>query len=212
MKKISAGVNFLSGEWVLDDRANGGLVILLRTAWVSALMYAFALLAREISNPRSLPYFSLDELRRSISETIPWLGAITGAVYAAFYARFSSQWQYLAHLYNQLMETGLSLRDGEYDKKRWINWRAGFIEDAYCLHLAGKPMFATAINDMLRDRDVLEAYKAATIGAESHLLRMRQQFQGLGVQRLFDLASHDSQAASVAWVSEAHPRLETEKR
>ena len=187
MEKISAVVNCLSGEWILNGRANGGLVIVLRTAWVSCLLYAFALMVREGLDPESLPRFSFDELRKGITETIPWLGAIIGAVYAALYARFSSQWQYLAQLYNQLMDRGLGLKMGEYDKAKWDNWRAGFIEDAYCLHLASKPMFASAINEMLKDAGVIKAYRGSTIDSDTHLLCMRRQFERLGVPRLFPL-------------------------
>ncbi len=35
-------------------------------------------------------------------ELLPWLGALFGAVYAGLYARFASQWLYLANTYNQI--------------------------------------------------------------------------------------------------------------
>jgi hypothetical protein len=140
-------------------------------------MYTLALAIAEMSDPKSVFEFNALELRKRISETIPWLGAIVGAVYVALYARFSSQWQYLAQLYNQLMEVGVMGKAGDINEVRLINWRAGFIEDAYCLHLACKPMFASAINEMLKDGKVLAAYRSSTIDAEKHLVTMQLNFQ-----------------------------------
>jgi hypothetical protein len=186
MKALEICILVLSGEWMLQSRSNGGLIIILRTFWVSVFMYAFAVIFAEISHPNSILEFSFQELRKRVSETVPWLGAIVGGVYVALYARFSSQWQYLAQLYNQLMEVGVTGRAEEIDKVRLTNWRAGFIEDAYCLHLACKPMFASAINAMLKDEKVLEAYRRSTIGADKHLTVMRKSFQKQGLS-VFDL-------------------------
>lgn len=182
MKRIDALIGLISGEWILDTRSNGGLVILMRTAWISAFVYALAILLAEAANPKATPCFSFEELRERISETVPWLGAIVGAVYAALYARFSSQWQYLAQLYNQLMQVGMDVGKPGFNQVRWNNWRAAFIEDAYSLHLACKPMFAAAINQMLSDPDVLAAYRQSTINAEVHLANMKERFRRHGIQ------------------------------
>jgi hypothetical protein len=39
------------------------------------------------------------------ADSIGWIGAIFAAVYAALYARFASQWSYLAGVYNQMRQT-----------------------------------------------------------------------------------------------------------
>lgn len=75
--------------------------------------------------------------------------AAFGAVYVALYARFSSQWNYLANLYNQIMQCRVKA-NGQYDKERLARWCAGFVEDAWRLHLLRKPMFTEVVSGLLQ--------------------------------------------------------------
>jgi hypothetical protein len=56
------------------------------------------------------------------------------------YARFSSQWSYLAGVYNQIKAA--ECRTG-FQETVLAQWKAGFIEDAADLHLLRKAMFAS---------------------------------------------------------------------
>lgn len=69
-------------------------------------------------------------------------GATFGATYAALYTRFSSQWTYLAGLYNQLMATQAHAPiDNDPERAGiYLAWEAAFIEDADDLHLSTKPI------------------------------------------------------------------------
>lgn len=165
----------LSGEWLLTNRANGGSVILARALWVTAIVGAIAVGLRErlAAGATWCPAFPhIDTLR----DTLPWLGAIFGAAYAALYARFASQWTYLAGLYNQLMATAALMptpsTPGSRQQEILAKWRAGFIEDAEDLHLATRPMFAAVILSLLGDEAVKDAYACHTAGGRQRLARL----------------------------------------
>ncbi len=70
------------------------------------------------------------------------MSAVFGGVYLALYARFSSQWAYLASLYNQIKQTEAT---AGVNVDVLASWKAGFIEDAENLHLACKSSFAPVI-------------------------------------------------------------------
>jgi hypothetical protein len=91
-------------------------------------------------------------------------------VYVALYARFASQWAYLAGLYNQINEAKLQA-ESLFDKgEKTINiWWSGFIEDAEELHLATKPMFAGVIKVLLEREGVRRAYIEGVAGGEDRL-------------------------------------------
>lgn len=77
---------------------------------------------------------------------------ILAAVYTALYARFSSQWHYLADVYNQIK----SVRANEPVNARQVEeWKAAFIEDADTLHLVNKPLFASIVSAMGQEPKVL---------------------------------------------------------
>lgn len=90
--------NVLAGEFFLLIWPNGGTAIFVRTLWISTLMYGSALLLRAVGYTDWSLGVDCHKLREEITLTIPWLGAIAGAVYTALYARFSSQWSYLANV------------------------------------------------------------------------------------------------------------------
>ena len=170
----------LSGEWMLRGRSNGGVVIFLRALFIATEIYVAGLIVAWLINPDSGLCFNALSARRRIYETTHWFGAILGAVYAWLYARFSSQWQYLADLYNRILEVQVVSK--ERDEDALNGWFAAFIEDAYTLHLACKPMFATAINDLLKDERVREKYLDCTFRGEAHLADLRDRFRKRGME------------------------------
>jgi hypothetical protein len=163
-------LKILTGEFILKRRANGGEVILLRSLWIASFAYIAAIVAKEVITPGHLWTFSWFQARLAISETITWWGAIFAGVYVALYARFASQWAYLAGLYNQINEAKLQA-ESLFDKgEKTINiWWSGFIEDAEELHLATKPMFAGVIKVLLEREGVRRAYIEGVAGGEDRL-------------------------------------------
>lgn len=147
-------MELITGEFILSFMPNGGKAVLLRSGVVTILIYAFAIFLKLYIAP-SLDPVSINQVRHEISETIPWLGAIFGGSYAALYARFSSQWSYLADLYNQQMATSFSFDEtNEIASETYYRWQAAFIEDAIHMHLAKKPGFSNAIYEMLKDKEI----------------------------------------------------------
>jgi hypothetical protein len=136
LSKWAYWLEWLSGEFILTKvrRANGGDVILARALFVVVWM--------------CIPLFVLGLCFPSAGPDMTKLGAILAVVYAALYARFSQQWQYLANLYNTIKTA--EVRTATQEQKRGLQvrlaqWKAGFIEDAHTLHLANKPMIASII-------------------------------------------------------------------
>ena len=151
-------VNFLSGEFVLKFYPNGGTAVFVRSLGITCMVYAVAV---------SLKYWlstsaasnATQSLPTIAAETIPWIGAIFAGTYAALYARFASQWNYLAALYNQLMAASVQCNEEDAHGRRVLNlWQAAFVEDAETLHLARKPLFASVIHDMLSREPVQKEF------------------------------------------------------
>ncbi len=168
-KLLHRTVRILSAEFMLTwphRRANGGTLIFARTLWVSLLLYFLTLLAREILDPLSTWQLDAKELRHAIHDTIPWFGAFYAAVYTALYARFSSQWTYLAGLYNQIMA---AMSRPDHDEGVLSSWQAAFIEDAEELHLALKPMYAELIRSWAAEDRVRTSYVREVPGGSTRL-------------------------------------------
>ena len=146
-------MSFLSGEFFfkIGHPANGGTMIFLRSLWVTFLMFFVALWLRSLF--RATWPWSPDpgQLFYNLPETLPWVGAIFAAVYAALYTRFASQWSYLAGEYNLIRQTLATWKPNADNGNHMELWRAGFIEDALALHLATKEMFGPYILRMLDD-------------------------------------------------------------
>jgi hypothetical protein len=163
LKKI---IKYLSAEWLLDWWPNGGTVILLRSMLVGVLIYLVSLGFRNIFDPARGWEFSLKEFHLQLAATFQWLGPIFAAVYAALYARFASQWSYLASLYNQI-KAAECRKDCDVD--RLAQWKAGFIEDAQELHLARKPHFAAIIRAWANNAKVAAQFEQDAAGGRSRL-------------------------------------------
>jgi hypothetical protein len=112
------------------------------------LAYLAGIGAMNWLDPTRTLEWSGTEFRQQLIENAKWFGAIFGGAYAALYARFSSQWTYLAGVYNQ-MKAAQARKD--CDEQTLAEWRAGFIEDCDELHLVRKPMFASIVAAMLSD-------------------------------------------------------------
>lgn len=131
---------------------------------------------KQSMDPSRMLEFSWTELRCEVSSSLQVYGTIFGAIYLALYARFSSQWNYLANLYNQIKQAELSTAKNE---KALIEWKAGFIEDAIALHLARRPMFAFAIRIWTKEKKVRSVfYKTVHNGLET-LTQLREDIDEL---------------------------------
>lgn len=164
-----------NGEFILDSRANGGGVIAFRAFWSSCIIFLLAITLYEIINPSSKLCFSFFELRKTIHGNFEWFGAIFVAIYIALYSRFSSQWSYLAQVYNQIMQSVAELPDNanftdppisswavnlnlNRKKEVYAIWMAGFIADAIEMHLARKGIFSECVHSMFVIKGVKEAF------------------------------------------------------
>lgn len=189
--------NFLSGETLLNwvaPQSNGGSIIFLRAAWITGwfaiapqIFDGLAWLLRLPCQPH--PHFPTVPMSTcaGLTTLIGWASSLqrtNGAVllsvfagtYAAFYARFASQWGYLADLYNQIKSKQIdvalqrkcvelqALRDEVVQNPArepetffcnsaylLAQWKVGFIEDAAALHLSEKPLFAAVISNWKSD-------------------------------------------------------------
>lgn len=155
-------VGLFSFEWLLTRTrlTNGGEVILLRSLLATTMLYIITLSLKNYLDPTNKTIFSHSEFKRELVNTIPWFGAIFGSIYFALYTRFASQWRYLADLYNKIKETECKYPD--IDKNSLSAWKAGFIEDAFELHLATKGLFASVIYSWSEDPAVRAAFIDAT--------------------------------------------------
>lgn len=170
-------VRVLSGEWVLSYYPNGGTAVFLRTAFVTALVFGTTFLLRARLAPGATAAPDWDGFRLTLEETMPWAGAIFAGVYVAFYTRFSTQWGYLANLYNQIMATACSLdSNDEAAIASMRKWKAGFIEDAYELHLYKKEMFAAVVCILLACADVRQCFVDTVADSSKKLAAMEKYF------------------------------------
>ena len=163
---------FLSAEWLLNKRPNGGGVILARAFICSILLFLFTILFVNVIDPNKTYQFSLKELQLEIINKITWFGIFFATIYAAFYTRFSSQWAYLAELYHSIKSCSAS-KDASPDVI--AEWKAAFIEDAEYLHLARKENFASVILHWGKEKAVRDKYEAYTPGGEIRLNRIMKE-------------------------------------
>lgn len=128
--------------------------MVLRALWIGTLGYFATIALTELLRPNTAWVFSLTALRSALFENLKIGGAISAGAYTALYARFASQWSYLAGVYNQIMAAQVRGVPPDAEVRRALeSWKAGFIEDAEDLHLTTKPMFAGVIVNMLGDAD-----------------------------------------------------------
>jgi hypothetical protein len=164
-------VYLCSGEFLFRGEANGGTVIFLRSAITGLVLFAIAIATAGISQTGLHLGINWQIVRNLVATNLAWAGAMFAGAYAAFYSRFSSQWNYLAGVYNQLMAAQVQAPiDATAPRRRaYAAWKAGIVEDAYTLHLATKRMFAPLIVDLLEEKDVYEAFKETTVISDDQL-------------------------------------------
>ncbi|WP_171957722.1 hypothetical protein [Stenotrophomonas maltophilia] len=168
-------LRLLSAEFLLDSRPNGGDVVLLRSIWVTFVLLLLLLPFKAFFAEGTVLEFSLEQLKDDLGKMIPWGGAIFAGAYVALYARFSAQWSYLATLYNQLMATSVAMPAGKIEDNEYLRiWRAGFIEDAQDLHLAGKSMFRAMIVGLMSDEAVTEEFVNSVDNGEMRLRKLEE--------------------------------------
>lgn len=168
-------VGFLSGEFILCNRENGGTAVLLRSLWVTVLICVIVLPIKSYLAKDTELAFSASELKVELGQMIPWFGAVFAGAYAAFYTRFAAQWGYLASLYNQIMATTAAGQSGQFPNRTSINWNAAFIEDAQDLHLARKSMFASVIRAHLNDPHVVRVFLDSVENGQHRLRELERQ-------------------------------------
>jgi hypothetical protein len=173
----------LTGEWMLRRGCpNGGTIIFLRSLQVSATIYAVALLLHTGSYGQwSWAFWTCidsGQVKKDLTSNLQWLGAIFAAVYTALYARFASQWSYLAGVCNQMREA--LVRTAEPDRDHLVMWRAGFIEDALDLHLATKRMFRPFLLRMLDMPPVAAKFDNYTVSGEKERARLEARLRKRG--------------------------------
>lgn len=167
----------VSGEYLLKRRPNSGTVVLLRSLLSAFTVYLVAIGIYSRLQPGSTWQPSWHEFRVLVGSTLPWLGAIFAVTYAGFYSRFSSQWTYLANLYNSIMTAQVQAPRNESNSRAYSAWMAGFVEDAEELHLALKPIYASVIMSLLKKPGVRDMYAEHTPGGEIRLSRLEAQLQ-----------------------------------
>jgi hypothetical protein len=147
-KFIEILFTWLSGEWFLTKTGwpNGGTVVFLRALQITVLVFLFGLLILNVADPDRAWPPRWAEFGRQVADRVQWLGVIFATAYAALYARFASQWTYLAGVYNALKQAQVA---GDYNEEHMAEWRAGFVEDCDDLHLLRKPMFASIVHGLI---------------------------------------------------------------
>lgn len=148
----------LDGEWVLRFLPNGGTAVIVRTVQLSTLAFLLAIGVDSYLDPKAHLAFDWAQFLATVKAHLTWFGVLFGGIYVALYSRFSSQWSYLAGLYNSLMqlecqEPRSELKDDAKLERRAMAW-AAFIDDAWTMHLAAKPSFSSAIRTLLSDERI----------------------------------------------------------
>jgi len=178
---------FCTLEGLVKKFGKGGFLIFVRTLYMTLLLF---LLVCFIDHYNLYMKFKVGYA--SIlpdSKGVPYgafFGGFFSAVYLSLYTRFSSQWQYIANLYNKISsdcftaEVGIATSDKNYDidnNATLIIWKAGFVEDCITLHLAKKKMFAPAVFQYLDDDKVMEELKEHSFYKPSFLERLKNELE-----------------------------------
>jgi hypothetical protein len=135
-----------------------------------------ALIFRNLLDESRTWQFSIVELKTQMFVTFHWFGTILAASYAALYARFASQWTYLANLYNQIKAAECR---ADCDQDKLAEWKAGFMEDAEELHLAGKPLFASVLHAWGMEEKIKEQFKTNAPGGAARFDVLMQRVQSV---------------------------------
>lgn len=144
----------LTDEHLLEKNPNSGMIVFRRSIGISVRIYIIGIIL--FHGMLLLFGHAAPVDAQSITMMASWFGAILGATYFGLYSRFSSQWVYLATLYNQIKETEIqALTAGKWNDSTFMeamaDWKAAFVEDAKDLHLAKKPTYEETIREWSRN-------------------------------------------------------------
>jgi hypothetical protein len=175
MKHLGKFVDLVSAEWVLEWSPNGGGAIAFRAAFVACVFFSISIAFVGVVEPTTGWTFDSARLRELVIDHLPWFGVFFAGAYAALYARFSAQWEYLADVYNCIMAAQVTAPRNDANAKAYDLWMAGFVEDAHELSLHRKPIFASIVLNMIEKPEVCEAFVASTAGGQPRLDKIRLQ-------------------------------------
>lgn len=163
MKYLFAkSMDVLSGQWIVDWMdANGGDVVVLRSIFVGTLLTLVCIGVQALVDPNLVGPVSVSGFQYQLTDLGAVIGAIYVGSYAALYARFVSQWSYLAGVYNQIKQAE---SNKDCDQDVIAQWKAGYIEDAQILHLMRKASVAPIIVSWGKNSKVEAAYVDSTPG------------------------------------------------
>lgn len=162
--------DLISGEWILRCfKRNGGGIVVFRALWVAFIFTLVSMLAVSLIDPCRVGPITWKSIHSCFWDLSDKCVIFLGSSYLAFYARFVSQWTYLAGLYNSIKQAE-SVPNSK--KKVIAHWKAGYLEDAENLHLAAKNNIATIIRAWAEDELVKRAYIKNTLGGETRLSRL----------------------------------------
>ncbi len=166
-------VNIFSAEWLITklEIPNGGPVVLFRAIWSSSFLFLLYLGTQNALDPMRGWEFSFAELRLQSSQNLHWYGVIFAGMYTALYTRFSSQWSYLAEVYNAIKAS----EAGGGNAEVLAEWKAGFLEDAENLHIACKGTVVSIVMSWGRDELVRQAFINHTPGGETRYNRLMER-------------------------------------
>jgi hypothetical protein len=163
-RALEAVIDIASGQWILKNlKANGGHVVVLRALWTTFVFLIFAMGLVALLDPEGKGPITAASAISQFSDIAEYVVFFLGASYLALYARFVSQWQYLAGLYNQIKHAEVAFPNNE---KALAEWKAGYLEDAENLHLAAKNNLAPVLHAWIKVDAVKKAYIANTPGGE----------------------------------------------
>lgn len=182
-------------------KANGGAVIAARALHTTVILSVGFLvlfnLFECVLGVRQLGFIpSWAVLKCQLDWGMPYIVGGFGATYAGFYARFSSQWTYLAGTYNQIKRAECAK---EWNKKALAQWKAGYIEDAETLHLTTKSSVAPTIWVWLNNRDVAQEFEANTPLGKKLRPEILERVK-VAIRR--EIAERWDEAAAAAWEAE----------
>lgn len=160
-----------SGEWMLRKlKSNGGEVIAIRSMFVAVQLVACFLFLKNLIDPKLTSTISYYAFREQIIDISPLFGGLYCGIYLALYSRFSSQWTYLANVYNLIKQSEMQAPSDPILHRRWKRklacWKAGYIEDADVLHLIGKDNVAVIVHHWGKDLMIKEAFIRNAAGGQ----------------------------------------------
>lgn len=181
MKIGAKFINLLSGEFILSEgRPNGGDVVVLRTLWVGSVIFFTLVVLRIWIAPTDGCCCFTHALGEAFKSAITGVETPTifGATYAAFYARFVSQWTYIANLYNQIKQAEVAAAGTAHGRKQQklvlAQWKAAFIEDALTVHMASKQPMKGVVQAWYGDQLVRHQFLRHTPDALAKLAQLQK--------------------------------------